>query len=58
MAIVCTICGSDDVQVKRWVNANTDLPEDEGMFNLNEIEDNYCVSCDEHTVLKEHKDAD
>jgi hypothetical protein len=53
MAIVCVECGSEDVQVKRWVNPNTDKPMDDGIFDLHYIDDNWCISCDDHVNLKE-----
>lgn len=48
--LYCTECGSKDVQVMAWVDANTD----EYCSDVNdpcEIDDCWCGSCDEHTPL-------
>jgi hypothetical protein len=54
--IVCVTCGNAEIQVKRWVNPNTDQVMDEGNFNLHYVEDNWCVNCDEHVNLKDEED--
>ena len=48
--LVCTNCGSDNVQVRAWVNANTN--EYISDCSDGEDEDNYCADCDGHHKLE------
>ena len=45
---VCPICGSDNVQIKQWVNPNTDELKDS---DPNEDEDCWCDDCETHNAL-------
>lgn len=46
--VVCSECGSDDVQQKMWVNPNTN--EIDGTAYLDN-EDSYCKDCQAHNDL-------
>lgn len=48
--LVCTNCGSDNVQTKAWVNANTNEYISEASDGC--VEDNYCENCDGHHRLE------
>ena len=53
--LVCADCGSEDVQVRAWVNPNLSvLSNDDLEFDPNESEDTWCNDCEEHSgiVLK------
>lgn len=46
--IVCSECGSEDVQNKMWVNSNTNVID--GSATLDD-DDCYCKDCQAHTKL-------
>lgn len=46
---VCPNCGSDNVQFKSWVNANTCICTD-GQIS-NHVDENYCLDCESHIEL-------
>lgn len=49
MKWVCSECGGDNVQVKAWINPNTDeIIESMG----SEIEDTWCEDCEKHTGVE------
>lgn len=43
--LVCSECGSDNIQVLAWVDANTNKYVCEGGGS---IDDNWCNDCDDH----------
>ena len=45
--LVCSCCGSDNVQVSMWVNPNTKIIGDS-----NEASDDWCEDCQDHVILK------
>lgn len=47
---VCSECGSPNIQVQAWVNANTNEYVDDITDNNAEC---WCENCDKHTKLKE-----
>ncbi|HPC10137.1 MAG TPA: hypothetical protein PLN85_03600 [archaeon] len=47
--LVCSECGSEDIEVKTWVNPNTN---EIGDVVSNEEEDCWCNDCQEHCTLK------
>lgn len=47
--LVCFNCGSHDVQIKAWVDANTLKFKD--LCDSHDDEDNYCDECQESTSL-------
>ncbi len=53
--LYCSECGSNDVEVKMWVNPNTDRIGGECSTPLEE-EDCWCYNCEEHTKLKTLKE--
>ena len=51
--ITCKICGSEDVQLKSWVNPNTfNICQDFFEFD-NDITEYWCCECDENVRLHE-----
>jgi len=45
----CTVCGGTNVQIKQWVNPNTnEVDSDNGLDN----EDCWCQDCEEHNELE------
>lgn len=48
--LYCSECGSNDVEIKMWVNPNTDEIGDECNTSLEE-EDCWCKNCEEHVDL-------
>ena len=48
--LYCSECGSDNVETKMWVNANTEEIGGE-CSDTSVAEDNYCKDCEEHVKL-------
>lgn len=46
---VCSECGSPNIQVQAWVNANTN----EYVDDITDNAECWCEDCDKHTKLKE-----
>ena len=46
---VCSICGSDDIEVKAWVKANNDEVVE---WCVDEFPECWCNNCQEITTLK------
>ena len=46
--LVCNKCGSKDIQVLAWVDANTNEYKEEG---TNQYEDMWCNNCESHTFF-------
>jgi hypothetical protein len=45
----CTVCKSENVQIRQWVNPNTnEVDNSNGLEN----EDCFCQDCEEHTELE------
>lgn len=47
--IVCSVCGSDDVETQVWMKVNTMVVTDG--YSLDESDDNWCCKCEEHVDL-------
>ncbi len=47
--LVCEDCGSKNVQVLAWVDANTNKYKEEGPNNGSD--QNWCEKCDKHVYL-------
>lgn len=45
--LICEICKSDDIEIKKWVNPNTNEIGD--TTSDGEMQDNYCNNCQAHT---------
>ena len=52
--IVCSECGSTNVETKAWVDANTDEVLDS--CSDGDIEDNWCRDCEKHVELISYKE--
>jgi hypothetical protein len=52
--LYCDECGSDDVQIKMWVNPNTSHVD--GECSTDVIEDGWCKQCNEHALVKPKSD--
>ena len=51
---VCSVCGSDDIEVKAWVKANTPNDEDWCVVEWceDEIPECWCNDCGEITTFR------
>jgi len=52
----CKKCGSENIQIKMWVGANSNVPED-GVSD-GETEDNWCPDCDSHCEIVDSEDEE
>ena len=48
--LYCSVCGSNNIETKMWVNPNTRIISDACSYPEEE-EDNWCHICEEHTEL-------
>lgn len=46
---VCDNCGSPDIEIKKWVNLNTNIPTSDAQIELDTC---FCNNCDEETNYK------
>ena len=53
--LYCSECGSSNVQIQAWVDANTHKYES-SVNNPLESQDCWCCNCEEHTKLKTLKE--
>lgn len=53
MKWVCSDCGSDQVQTKKWVDLNTDEPVSD--CSDGDTSDNWCEGCESHTDVTQIK---
>jgi len=44
----CTNCGGTNVEIKKWVNPNTNEETDTGEIEINDC---WCQDCEEHHEL-------
>lgn len=47
---VCSNCGSDDVEIQAWINANTNEVTSIGVGN--DEDDCWCNNCEDHYSLE------
>ena len=58
--IICTVCGSEDVEVKAFVKPNLDNHCSTTDFTsyLDNIDNCFCVECGDNTILKYESEID
>lgn len=49
-ALVCALCGCDEVQVMAWVEANTGKVHDD-CHSWNYEDANWCPQCEDHALI-------
>jgi len=47
--LVCKVCGSDDMEIRMWVNLKTGETSD---CSDGESDDNWCNKCEDHTPIE------
>ena len=52
--IRCSECKSTDIQIKMWVDLNTNEPN--GNVSEGETEDNWCKNCEAHTQFEDFQE--
>ena len=53
MTWICSECGGNNVQVKAWINPNTDEIVD---LVSDEIDECWCDDCEKHNLININKD--
>ena len=49
--LVCSTCGSDDVELRAWVHCKTQRVDDSGT-EIDSDDDTWCNVCEDHTGLQ------